>query len=74
MSVENETVAAKAFEPKNDAACGELRHEVEAFILTGIRVAAAKRRKKIRAPSFLSKGCSFIKLGHFCFATMKVLG
>src|SRR5947207_15470739 len=61
-----------AFEPKNDPACGELRHEVEVFIRTGIRAAAAKRRRKIGAPSFWSKGCSFIELEALCSAAAVV--
>jgi hypothetical protein len=64
--VENETVGANAFEAKNDPACGELRHAVEVFILTGIRAAAAKRRKKIHIPAFWPKACKFIGLEPLC--------
>ena len=62
ISVENETVCANTFEPKNEPACGELRHEVEAFILTAIRADAAKRRRKIHAPSFWPKCRKVIRL------------
>lgn len=74
ISVENETVCANAFEPKNDAACGELRHEVEVSILTGIRAAAAKRRKKIHVQSFWPKACKFIGLEPLCRRGKGVFG
>lgn len=66
INVENETICVNGFEPKNDPACGELRHEVEVFILTGIRAAAAKRRKKIHIPAFWPKACNFIELEPLC--------
>src|SRR5215831_3993023 len=46
ISMKNETVCANTFEAKNEPACGELRHEVEAFILTAIRAGVRKRRRK----------------------------
>lgn len=72
ISVENDSVGPNAFEPKNDPACGELRHEVEVFILTGIRGAAAKRRNKVHATSCWSKACSFIELEVFCSVAVVV--
>src|SRR5579859_6583827 len=48
ISVENDTVAGNAFEPKNEPACGRVGHEVVALILTGIRVRIGKRRREDR--------------------------
>ena len=74
ISVENDSVGPNAFEPKNDPACGELRHEVEVFILTGIRATAAKRRKKIHVPASWHKACNFIGLEPLVAAAMGCLG
>src|SRR5690348_2702495 len=62
ISVENDTVCTNAFEPKNDAACRTVGHEVVAFILTAIRAGAPKRRKKIHVTCFWSKARNFIGL------------
>jgi DNA-binding MarR family transcriptional regulator len=65
ISVENDAGCANAFELKKEPTCGELRHEIEVFILTAIRGGVRKRRNKIPFLRFLFKACNFMGLGAF---------